>query len=144
MSANRFQLDHQVTRPELRVTSITIGASKPIELAKFYARLLGLDVTTVEPPGPDGDGGGWAQIRPARPEHGPTLSFEFERHFRRPVWPSVPGDQTASQHLDIRVDDLNAAVEWAIAQGAVLAEFQPQDDVRVMIDPEGHPFCLFS
>jgi len=25
----------------------------------------------------------------------------------------------------------------------VLAEFQPQDDVRVLFDPSGHPFCLF-
>ena len=27
--------------------------------------------------------------------------------------------------------------------GATLAEFQPQDDVRVCLDPAGHPFCLF-
>ena len=27
--------------------------------------------------------------------------------------------------------------------GATLAEFQPQDDVRVMLDPAGHPFCLY-
>jgi hypothetical protein len=24
-----------------------------------------------------------------------------------------------------------------------LAEFQPQDDVRVYLDPAGHPFCLY-
>jgi hypothetical protein len=24
-----------------------------------------------------------------------------------------------------------------------LADFQPQDDVRVLFDPDGHPFCLF-
>ena len=23
-----------------------------------------------------------------------------------------------------------------------LADFQPQDDVRVLLDPDGHPFCL--
>jgi hypothetical protein len=28
--------------------------------------------------------------------------------------------------------------------GAVLAEYQPQDDVRVYLDPAGHPFCLFT
>jgi len=27
--------------------------------------------------------------------------------------------------------------------GATLADFQPQDDVRVYFDPAGHPFCLF-
>ncbi len=26
--------------------------------------------------------------------------------------------------------------------GATLADTQPQDDVRVLLDPVGHPFCL--
>ena len=46
-------------------------------------------------------------------------------------------------HLDIEVDDLDAAGAQAVAAGATLAEFQPQDDVRVFLDPAGHPFCLF-
>ena len=35
------------------------------------------------------------------------------------------------------------AVAEAAALGAREAEFQPQDDVRVMLDPAGHPFCLY-
>ena len=27
--------------------------------------------------------------------------------------------------------------------GATVAEFQPQDNVRVLLDPAGHPFCLY-
>jgi hypothetical protein len=27
--------------------------------------------------------------------------------------------------------------------GAELALSQPQDEVRVMLDPAGHPFCLY-
>ena len=27
--------------------------------------------------------------------------------------------------------------------GATLAAHQPQKAVRVMLDPDGHPFCLF-
>ena len=46
-------------------------------------------------------------------------------------------------HLDIEVDDLDAAGARAVAAGATLAAFQPQDDVRVYLDPAGHPFCLF-
>lgn len=46
-------------------------------------------------------------------------------------------------HLDFGVDDLKEAVQWAVAAGATVAAHQPQDDVRVMLDPEGHPFCLF-
>ncbi|MGP3957816.1 VOC family protein [Nonomuraea sp. 3N208] len=131
-------------RPRLQVTSVTIGTSQPRELARFYAQLLGLPVTTEEGPAPDEpDEAGWAQIRQPTGAAALTLNFEYERCYARPMWPSVRGEQTASQHLDIAVDDLDAAVEWAVGCGAVLAEFQPQDDVRVLLDPDGHPFCLF-
>jgi hypothetical protein len=31
-----------------------------------------------------------------------------------------------------------------VAQVATLPGFQPQEDVRVCLDPAGHPFCLFT
>lgn len=61
-----------------------------------------------------------------------------------PVWPGKPGEQRMMMHLDIVVDDLKAAVAWVIEAGAPQADFQPQDAVRVMRDPTGHPFCLFT
>ncbi len=126
------------------MTSVTIGCGRPRELARFYARLLGWAVSADDPPGPGEPAeGGWAQLRPPDGEAGPTLNFEYERHFTRPAWPGVTGGQNATQHLDIHVADLDAAVEWAVASGATPADFQPQDDVRVMLDPDGHPFCLF-
>jgi Glyoxalase-like domain len=45
--------------------------------------------------------------------------------------------------LDLRVDDLQAAGRHAEACGATLAAYQPQEHVRVYLDPAGHPFCLF-
>ena len=45
-------------------------------------------------------------------------------------------------HLDFQVGDLEAAVDDAVALGATLAAFQPQANVRVLLDPVGHPFCL--
>lgn len=117
----------------MRFTAVTIGTSQPRELAGFYARLLGATVSAVEPD--------WAQVRTPG---GLTVNLEREAHFRRPVWPSREGEQTASQHLDIEVDDLEAATEHAISCGAVLAEVQPQVSVRVLFDPDGHPFCLFT
>jgi catechol 2,3-dioxygenase-like lactoylglutathione lyase family enzyme len=132
-------------RPLMAVTSVTIGAPDPRELAAFYARLLGWAVSATEParPGmPPEDG--WAQIRPPAGEDGPTLNFEYEERFARPVWPAAEGRQTATQHLDIAVADLDESARWAVAAGAVLAEAQPQRDVRVLLDPAGHPFCLFE
>jgi hypothetical protein len=61
----------------------------------------------------------------------------------RPTWPGRSGEQLMLAHLDIAVDDLEAAGAHAVAAGAEVAEHQPQDDVRVCLDPAGHPFCLY-
>jgi hypothetical protein len=45
-------------------------------------------------------------------------------------------------HLDIDVRDLESAAEHAEACGATRASYQPQSDVLVYLDPDGHPFCL--
>lgn len=126
--------------PRVEWTSVTITAPAPRELAEFYALLLDGEVTAREPAGPgEPEQAGWAQVRAS----GRTLNFEFEAYWRPPVWPARPGAQVASQHLDLHVADLAAATEWAIECGARLAEAQPQQDVRVLLDPAGHPFCLF-
>lgn len=52
--------------------------------------------------------------------------------------------QLMMMHLDIAVEDLEKGVAWALELGATLAEHQPQPHVRVMLDPDGHLFCLFQ
>ena len=52
------------------------------------------------------------------------------------------GAQRTMMHLDIEVTDLDAATADAVALGARVADFQPQDNVRVLLDPAGRPFCL--
>ena len=128
----------------MRVTSVNISAPDPRALAAFYSKLLGWPVTSSEParPGfPSEDG--WAQMRPPDPGAGPTLNFEYEQYFVPPVWPSVEGAQQIQTHIDIAVNQLESAVAWAQQAGASLADYQPQTHVRVMLDPAGHPFCLF-
>lgn len=131
-------------KPRLELTSVTIGAPKPRELARFYAKLLDADLKTDDPPreGHPADAG-WAQVQTTSVFGRITLNFEYEHQWQTPVWPSEPGKQHITQHLDIRVDDLEVAVAWAEECGAVQDAFQPQDSVRVMRDPAGHPFCLF-
>jgi hypothetical protein len=46
-------------------------------------------------------------------------------------------------HLEIQVDDLEGAVAHAVELGARVADYQPQETVRVLLDPAGHPFCLY-
>jgi catechol 2,3-dioxygenase-like lactoylglutathione lyase family enzyme len=102
-------------------------------LVRFYSHLLGWEITREEP--------GWALMR--SPDGGTGLAFQSEPWYQPPVWPEVDGGPTKMLHLDIRVDDLDAAVAHATGVGARLAEVQPQHDVRVLLDPAGHPFCLF-
>ncbi len=83
----------------------------------------------------------WVVLR--NPDGGVALAFQPEPAYVRPVWPGGPGDQQMMMHLEIRVDDLQSAVAHATRCGAAVAEYQPQDDVRVCLDPAGHPFCLW-
>ena len=55
----------------------------------------------------------------------------------------IGGHREAAGMSPEALDDLEAAGRHALAAGAVLADFQPQSDVRVYLDPAGHPFCLF-
>ena len=71
------------------------------------------------------------------------LSIQLEEDHVAPTWPAGPDDQQMQVHLDIEVDDLDAASARARELGATLAEFQPQKDVLVHLDPAGHPFCLW-
>jgi catechol 2,3-dioxygenase-like lactoylglutathione lyase family enzyme len=118
-------------RPRMTLTSTVLGTPDPRGLARFYADLLGWPIETDDPE--------WVTLRPG----GPGLSFQLEPDHVPPTWPQGPGDQQMQLHLDIRVDDLVAATGFAQSLGARVAEFQPQDDVRVLLDPAGHPFCLY-
>jgi catechol 2,3-dioxygenase-like lactoylglutathione lyase family enzyme len=117
----------------LTFTTVNIGAPDAGALARFYQQLLGWKIATDEP--------GWVTLR--NPDGGVGLNFQGESSYAPPTWPAGPGDQQMMMHLEIRVDDLASAVAHATACGATLADFQPQDDVRVCLDPVGHPFCLW-
>ena len=120
-------------RPAMTLTATVLDCPDPRALARFYARLLDWPLDTDDPE--------WATLRPG--DGRPGLSFQRETDHVPPRWPAGPGEQQMQLHLDVAVQDLAAAVAFAEAGGAVLAGSQPQDDVRVMLDPAGHPFCLF-
>lgn len=123
-----------MARPTMRLATTVVGSADPRGLADFYQRLLGWDRVSDEP--------FWVRLAP--PAGGTGLSFQYEPDFARPVWPPEPGEPQMTMHLDIDVDDVDASVEWALAAGAVLADHQPEHGVHVMLDPAGHPFCIFT
>ncbi|MDM7855086.1 VOC family protein [Cellulomonas alba] len=119
---------------EVTLVSTVLECLDARELADFYERLLGW--TRVSE---DED---WAQLRP--PAGGSGLSFSSDPRYRPPVWPATDDHQQMELHPDFLVDDLARGVEHALACGSRLADFQPQEHVRVLIDPAGHPFCFFD
>jgi hypothetical protein len=104
------------------------------DLAHFYADLLGWEIFSEKP--------SYAVIAP--PGGVTYIGFQTSEGYVRPVWPNAEGAQQMMLHLDFEVSDLPAAVEHALELGAQQAGFQPQDSVRVMLDPAGHPFCLYT
>ena len=119
--------------PTLSLAMVTLGTPELRRLLRFYGRLLGWEVET--------DDEAWAVLR--NPGGGVGLGFQMEEHFVRPTWPAAPGEQQMTMHLEIKVDDLASAARRAADCGATLAGFQPQEDVLVHLDPDGHPFCLY-
>ncbi|NUT44890.1 MAG: VOC family protein [Thermoactinospora sp.] len=117
----------------MRWSAVVLDAPDAGRLAAFYRELLGWTIVAEEP--------GWVMIRP--PGGGTGLSFQSDPGYVRPAWPAREGEQQMMAHLDIEVDDLDEGSARAVALGATVADFQPQDDVRVHLDPDGHPFCLF-
>ncbi len=129
-------------RPAMRISGPTFDSADPIALAEFYERLLGWPIVRREGPRPGNPAtDGWAML--GSPAGDQKIEVQWEPLHRPPTWPARAGEPTMMMHLDIGVADLDAGVEWAAAQGARLADEQPQEGVRVMLDPDGHPFCLF-
>jgi len=119
--------------PSFHFETVCIDCEDAEVMAAFYGRLTGWEITHRD--------GGFILMRD--PRGGAGLSFETRSDYRPPVWPEQPDAQDKMMHLEIRVQDLGAATAYALAAGARLASYQGRDDVRVMLDPAGHPFCLF-
>ncbi len=118
--------------------NVCIDCGDANELAEFYRRLLGWEVTAS-------DGTGWRQLRD--PAGGVGINIQAEPWYTPPVWPEQPDTQHKMMHFEIEVRDLEAAIELATDAGGMVAPFQPDERdaerLRIMLDPAGHPFCLF-
>ncbi|MDF6045202.1 VOC family protein [Streptomyces sp. JH14] len=109
-----------------------IEAPDPGALARFYAKLVGWSLVHEEP--------GTAVVAP--PQGSVYIVFQQAVGYRPPTWPPADGEQRTMMHFDFQVGDLDEAAAEAVGMGASLAPVQPQENVRVLFDPAGHPFCL--
>jgi len=110
--------------------AVTIDCRDPRVVADFWAVLLETTPRGVGRPN-------WYRIGPLV-ENGPALTFQ-----------PVPEPKTAKTrvHLDIRVQDLSAAitmVERLGGSGPAQLHRYGEGTVAVMADPEGNEFCLVA
>ena len=123
----------------LRWMGVCLDCADARELADFYLRLLGWEIR-------GGDGAGWISI--ADPTETVHLNFQAEEWYERPLWPERAGAPQEMMHFEILVEDMDDAAAHAVVAGATIASPQPGDrdpnELRVMLDPAGHPFCLYT
>jgi predicted enzyme related to lactoylglutathione lyase len=111
-----------------RFPSIVLDCSDPAPVARFYAQMLDWSLELRDD---------WADVRA---DYGQCLSFQQVEGYTPPDWPGQVVPQ--QMHLDVMVDDLDAAETEVVALGASKAAHQPGTTFRVFLDPAGHPFCL--
>jgi catechol 2,3-dioxygenase-like lactoylglutathione lyase family enzyme len=112
-----------------RLAAVSLDSSDPAPLSVFYRELLGLQVVW--------DSDDFIALKGA----GVLLTIQRIEGHQPADWPSGPVPKQV--HLELAVDDLDAAEEQAIALGAGKPSTQPAADRwRVLTDPAGHPFCI--
>jgi catechol-2,3-dioxygenase len=121
------QRDEQVLG--MGLFAATIDAPDAVGLARFYAQVLGMEVTYDGPEGALIAGGDR------------SVMFQQISGYNPPQWPDPAHPQQF--HLDVEVPDgdLDAAEAKVTAIGATKLP-GGGDTFRVYADPAGHPFCL--
>ena len=113
-----------------KLETVVLDTRDPHALAEFYRQVLGAKIHTEEQ--------NWVTIVD---EDGRKLSFQTSPEHQAPTFPDPAGDQQF--HLDIRVDDVDAAERRVLELGATRVPDATEDNTfRVFRDPAGHTFCL--
>ncbi len=113
-----------------RLEKTVLDCPDPRALAAFYAAVLGMRINE--------DSDDWVVI--GTEPGARQLAFQRVEHWTAPI----RGDPHRLQqlHLDIRVDDADAAEQQVLALGARRLPGELEGRYRVFADPVGHPFCL--
>ncbi|MBE1533492.1 VOC family protein [Actinomadura algeriensis] len=111
-----------------RMPLIVIDCPDPGALARFYGAMLDWKIEVS------------ADRAAACAESGQCISFHKVAGYMPPAWPTQERPQ--QMHIDVIVDDLDAAEAAVINLGATKHPEQPGTSYRVFLDPAGHPFCL--
>lgn len=117
--------------------------------AEFWRQLLGLTYRKGhEPPMPsDGDSAARDWLNLLRSDGSPCLAFQLVDELPRTTWPEDGIPQQL--HLDLTVrseEELDNVHSRILSLGGELRLDRSNDaeePLRVYVDPDGHPFCVF-
>lgn len=133
----------------LELRQVVLDTTDARRAAEFWRQLLGLVYRSGhEPPiagEDDPDGRDWLNLR--RPDGAPLLAFQQVTRLPASTWPS--NDVPQQMHLDFTVADraeLDAVHARVLDLGGALRldrSDDPGEPLRVYVDPDGHPFCVF-
>ena len=133
-----------------RLVQVVLDSTDPRRAAEFWRRLMGLvyrEGDEQPPPGEDDvRGRDWLCLR--QQDGTPLLAFQQVEELAAPTWP----DQRVPQqlHLDLAVSDvaeLDAVHQTVLELGGALRldrSDDPEEPLRVFVDPDGHPFCVIA
>ena len=108
---------------------VSLDCPDPGALAEFYHGVLGWDILAKEDEyamiGSDGSS---------------PIGFGRLPDYQPPAWPDPASPKRF--HLDFYVNDLDVAAKQCVELGGTIADTQPGERWRVILDPAGHPFCI--
>lgn len=134
--------------PRPKSFQVVLEATDVREAAEFWRQLLGLVYRAGQERTASGEPGSseptWLDLDD--PDGTPRMAFQRVESLRRTTWP----DPTVPQqlHLDLTFADpteLDAMHERVLALGGQLRfdrSDDPDEPLRVYVDPAGHTFCI--
>jgi hypothetical protein len=113
-----------------KLAMLTLDCAEVTPVTDFWKAALGYEQLA-------GDGENYAMLGNGS---GPAIGFGKVEGYQPPGWPNEHGSKQF--HLDLAADDVEVETERLVGLGATLAEPQPGETWRVLLDPAGHPFCV--
>lgn len=119
----------------MQLSSIVIDCSNAERLMEFYQKLLNWEPRVYD----HGEDGVWITLKSK--DSTTRIVFQETSDYVRPTWPNKKNQQQIMLHMDFYSDDVEGDVKRALSLGAEYASYQ-SGDWRVLLDPEGHAFCI--
>ncbi|MFF3975458.1 VOC family protein [Streptomyces sp. NPDC001828] len=118
-----------------KTSILVLDCAEPVELAEFYAQLLGGETRVAENPD-------FVEVIGSNGVH---LAIRRDHGYAPPSWPRPEDSQQAHLRIVVALGDMDAAEREVITLGGMPVDTKDNNgprDERVYADPAGHSFTL--